>query len=398
MSAPKEDVVKMDNVVPMSISQEMRESFIAYSMSVITSRALPDIRDGLKPVHRRILFAMHELGLPWSAKPRKSALVVGEVLGKYHPHGDTAVYDAMVNMAQTFSYRYPLVSGQGNFGSIDGDSAAAMRYTEAKMSKVTSELLRDIEKETVDFRPNYDDTRKEPVVFPTAVPSLLLNGQLGIAVGMATNIPPHQLGEVIDATVATIDNGKITHEELMEHVKGPDFPVGGVIYNKADILHAYSTGRGGVVCRGEADIVEQKNGMFQIIITSIPFRVNKVTLIEKIAFLVQEKKIQGIKGLRDESTKDIRIVIDLKPGTHPQKTLNYIYKHTELESNFNFNMVALVDGVPQTISLKDALVNFLKHREEVVKRRSEFDLRKAEARAHILEGLKIALDHIDEVI
>ncbi len=398
MSAQKEEVVKMDNVVPMSISQEMRESFIAYSMSVITSRALPDIRDGLKPVHRRILFAMHELGLPWNAKPRKSALVVGEVLGKYHPHGDTAVYDAMVNMAQTFSYRYPLVSGQGNFGSIDGDSAAAMRYTEAKMSKVTAELLRDIEKETVDFRPNYDDTRKEPVVFPTAVPSLLLNGQLGIAVGMATNIPPHQLGEVIDATVATIDNSKITHEELMEHVKGPDFPVGGVIYNKADILHAYSTGRGGVVCRGEADIVEQKNGMFQIIITSIPFRVNKVTLIEKIAFLVQEKKIQGIKGLRDESTKDIRIVIDLKAGTHPQKTLNYIYKHTELESNFNFNMVALVDGVPQTVSLKDALVHFIKHREEVVKRRSEFDLRKAEARAHILEGLKKALDHIDEII
>lgn len=386
------------NVVSMNIVKEMRDSFLAYSMSVITSRALPDVRDGLKPVHRRILYAMHELGIPFSAKPRKSALVVGEVLGKYHPHGDTAVYDAMVNMAQDFTYRYPLVWGQGNFGSIDGDSAAAMRYTEAKMSKLSAELLRDIEKETVDFRPNYDDTRTEPVVFPTAVPSLLLNGQLGIAVGMATNIPPHNLGEVVDATMAMIDKPDITTDELLEYVKGPDFPVGGIAYDKKAIASAYATGRGGVVCRGEAEIIEQKSGAFQIIITSIPYRVNKTNLIEKIAALVQEKKIQGIKGLRDESTKDIRIAIDLKPGTHPQKTLNMLYKHTELESNFNYNMVALVEGVPQTLALRDMLFHFLGHRQEVVRRRSEFDLRKAEAREHILLGLSKALDHIDEVI
>lgn len=385
-------------VVSMNIVDEMRQSFLAYSMSVITSRALPDVRDGLKPVHRRILYAMHELGLSSGSKPRKSALVVGEVLGKYHPHGDVAVYDAMVNMAQDFTYRYPLVLGQGNFGSIDGDSPAAMRYTEARMMKLSGELLRDIEKETVDFRPNYDDTRQEPSVFPTAVPSLLLNGTLGIAVGMATNIPPHNLTEIINGTIATIENPKITTEELMEYIKAPDFPVGGIIYNKKDILHAYETGRGGMVCRGEAEIVEQKNGSFQIVITSIPFRVNKTTLIEKIAALVQDKKLIGIKGLRDESTKDIRVVIDLKPGTHPQKILNVLYKHTDLESNFNMNMVALVDGVPQTLALKDVLVAFVDHRQVVVRRRSEYDLRKAEAREHILIGLKKALDHIDEII
>jgi DNA gyrase subunit A len=387
-----------DKMVDINISSEMREAFIAYSMSVITARALPDVRDGLKPVHRRILYAMSELGLYSTSKFRKSALVVGEVLGKYHPHGDSSVYDAMVNLAQDFSTRYPLVWGQGNFGSIDGDSPAAMRYTEAKMSKISSELLRDLEKETVDFRPNYDASQKEPSVLPTAVPTLLLNGTLGIAVGMATNIPPHNLGEIIDATVATIDSPKITNEDLMEFVKGPDFPIGGIIYNKKDIAHAYATGRGPVVVRGETEIVEQKNGSFQIIITSIPFRANKQNLIEKIAELVQEKKLPEIKGMRDESTKEMRIALDLKAGVNPQKVLNYLFKHTELESNFSFNMVALVDGTPQTLSLKDFLTNFISHRQEIVRRRTEFDLQKAEARAHILEGLKKALDHIDEII
>lgn len=385
-------------VIPMNISTEMRESFIAYSMSVITQRALPDIRDGLKPVHRRILYAMSELGLYSSAKFRKSALVVGEVLGKYHPHGDKSVYDAMVVLAQDFSTRYPLVWGQGNFGSIDDDPPAAMRYTEAKMAKISSELLRDIEKDTVDFRPNYDNTQREPTVMPTAVPTLLLNGSFGIAVGMATKIPPHNLGEVVDASVAYIDDKNITTEELLEHIKGPDFPIGGIAYGQSDIAHAYTTGRGGVVCRGEAEVVELKNGSFQIIITSIPYQTVKQSLIEKIANLVQEKKLIGIKALRDESTKEMRIVMDLKSGTNPQKTLNYIYKHTELESRFNYNMLALVDGSPQTLSLKDFISNFITHRQEVVKRRTIFDLNKAEARAHILEGLKIALDHIDEVI
>lgn len=387
-----------DKMIPMNISQEMREAFIAYSMSVITSRALPDVRDGLKPVHRRILYAMHELNLYSSSKFVKSARIVGEIIGKYHPHGDSSVYQAMVNMAQDFGYRYPLIWGQGNFGSIDGDPAAAMRYTEAKMAKISSELLRDLEKNTVDFRPNYDATQKEPVVLPTAVPTLLLNGQMGIAVGMATNIPPHNLGEVIDATVATIDNSKITNEELMEYIKGPDFPIGGIIYDKKAIAHAYATGRGPVVCRGETEIVELKNGSFQIVITSIPYEANKSNLIEKIATLVQEKKITEIKAMRDESTKEMRIVFDLKAGANPQKVLNYLYKHTELESNFNYNMVALVDGTPQTLGLKDFLTNFIAHRQEVVKRRTQFDLDKAEARAHILEGLKKALDHIDEII
>jgi DNA gyrase subunit A len=375
----------------------MKESYLAYAMSVITSRALPDVRDGLKPVHRRILFAMNELGLTSSARFRKSALVVGDVLGKYHPHGDTAVYDSMVGMAQDFSFRYPLIIGQGNFGSIDGDGAAAMRYTEAKMSKIASELLRDLDKETVDFRPNYDQTRKEPVVLPAAVPSLLLNGTLGIAVGMATNIPPHNLAEVVDATIHLIDNEDATTEDLMQFIKGPDFPTGGVAFGYKDMLHAYSSGRGGVVCRGEAEIVDEKNGS-QIIITSIPYRVNKANLITSIAELVQEKKLEGIKGLRDESTKDIRIVIDLKSTAHPEKVLNYIYKNTQLESNFNFNLVALSDGVPQTLSLKSILAEFVAHRREVVKRRSTYDLRRAEEREHILLGLKKALDKIDRII
>jgi len=387
-----------DTILPVDIVTEMKESYIAYAMTVITARALPDVRDGLKPVHRRILFGMNEMGLTSSARFRKSAAIVGDVLGKYHPHGDTAVYDSMVGMAQEFSYRYPLVIGQGNFGSIDGDNAAAMRYTEAKMSKISSELLRDLEKETVDFRPNYDQTRKEPVVFPTAVPSLLLNGTLGIAVGMATNIPSHNLAEVLDATNYLIENDAATTEDLMQFIKGPDFPTGGIAFGSKDMLHAYSSGRGGVVCRGEAEIVEQKDGNFSIIITSIPFRVNKANLIVSIAELVQEKKLEGIKGLRDESAKDIRIVIDLKPSAHPEKILNYIYKNTQLESNFNFNMVALVDGVPQTLSLKSILIEFIAHRKDVVKRRSQFDLRKAEEREHILLGLKKALDKIDRVI
>ncbi|MEI6280390.1 MAG: DNA gyrase subunit A [bacterium] len=390
--------IRSDTILPVDIVAEMKESYIAYAMTVITSRALPDVRDGLKPVHRRILFGMNEMGLTASARFRKSAAIVGDVLGKYHPHGDTAVYDTMVGMAQEFSYRYPLVLGQGNFGSIDGDNAAAMRYTEAKMSKISAELLKDLEKETVDFRPNYDQTRKEPVVFPSAVPALLLNGTLGIAVGMATNIPSHNLAEVLDATNYLIENDNATTEDLMQFIKGPDFPTGGIAYGTKDMLHAYSSGRGGVVCRGEAEIVEQKDGNFSIIITSIPFRVNKANLIISIAELVQEKKLEGIKGLRDESTKDIRVVIDLKPSAHPEKVLNYIYKNTQLESNFNFNMVALVDGVPQTLSLKSILNEFIGHRKDVVKRRTIYDLRKAEEREHILLGLKKALDKIDRVI
>lgn len=385
-------------IKPVDIVTEMKDSYLAYAMSVITSRALPDVRDGLKPVHRRILYAMHEMGLTASARFRKSAAVVGDVLGKYHPHGDVAVYDSMVGMAQEFSYRYPFILGQGNFGSIDGDNAAAMRYTEAKMSKVSAELLKDLEKDTVDWRPNYDQTRKEPIVLPASVPALLLNGTLGIAVGMATNIPSHNLGEVIDGTIHLIDNPEATTEDLMQFIKGPDFPTGGIAFGSKDMLHAYSSGRGGVVTRGEAEIVEEKSGMSQIIITSIPFRVNKANLIMAIAELVQEKKLEGIKGLRDESTKDIRIVIDLKREAHPEKVLNYIYKNTQLESNFNFNMVALVDGVPETLSLKSILSLFIEHRKEVVKRRSAYDLRKAEEREHILLGLKKALDKIDKVI
>lgn len=384
-------------VVSRSIVSEMKKSFIDYAMSVITDRALPDVRDGLKPVHRRILYAMHTLGLSVSAKTRKSATVVGEVLGNYHPHGDAAVYDSMVKMAQDFAIRYPLIVGQGNFGSVDGDSAAAMRYTEAKMSRVASELLRDINKETVNWIPNYDATKKEPSVLPSAAPQLLLNGTLGIAVGMATNIPPHNLREVVDATAYLIDNKEATTEDLLQFIQGPDFPLGGIIFNSKDILHAYATGRGGIVTRGVAEIVEDKN-ISQIIITSIPYRVNKADLIMKIAELVREKKIDGIKGIRDESTKDIRVVIDLKNGSYPQKVLNFLYKHTQLEDTFHLNLVALVDGVPQTLSIKSILEEFIKHRQIVVRRRTEFDLKEAKAREHILIGLKKALDHIDEII
>ncbi len=385
-------------VIDRSIVSEMKESFIDYAMSVITDRALPDVRDGLKPVHRRILYAMHESGLSATARTRKSATVVGDVIGKYHPHGDVAVYDAMVKLAQDFATRYPLVVGQGNFGSIDGDGAAAYRYTEAKMSRIAAEMLRDIDKDTVDFRPNYDGTKKEPAVLPTAVPSLLLNGTLGIAVGMATNIPPHNLSEVVDAAIHLADNHDATTDDLLEFIKGPDFPTGGIIFNEKDIHHAYATGRGGVVARGVADITETKAGAYQIVVTEIPYRVNKADLIEKIADLVRDKKVDGIKGLRDESTKDIRIVIDLKAGAQPQKVLNSLYKHTQLEDTFHFNLVALVDGVPQTLALKTMLEEFLKHREVVVRRRTAFDLARAEEREHILLGLSKALDHIDKVI
>jgi len=398
---PKEEK-KIDpervNVISRNIVTEMKESFIDYAMSVITDRALPDVRDGLKPVHRRILFAMNNMGLSASAKFRKSATVVGEVLGSFHPHGDTSVYDAMVKLAQDFSTRYPLVLGQGNFGSIDGDNAAAYRYTEAKMSRLSGELLRDIEKETVDMRPNYDGTKKEPSVLPTTAPNLLLNGTLGIAVGMATNIPPHNMREVCDAIAFLVDSPEATTEDLLQFVKGPDFPTGGIIFNQKDISHAYATGRGGVVARGVAEITESKLGTFQIVITEIPFRVNKATLIEKIAELVREKKIDGIKGLRDESTRDIRVVIDLKTGSQPQKVLNFLYKHTQLEETFHFNIVALVKGVPQTLSLKAMLEEFIAHRKDVIRRRTQYDLRKAEEREHILLGLTKALDHIDAII
>ena len=385
-------------IVSRSISTEMRESFIDYAMSVITDRALPDVRDGLKPVHRRILYTMHKLGLTPTARFRKSALVVGDVLGKYHPHGDASVYDAMVKMAQEFTMRYPLVLGQGNFGSIDGDSAAAMRYTEAKMSRMAEQLLQDIEKETINWRPNYDGSLKEPVVLPAVVPNILLNGTLGIAVGMATNIPPHNLTEVCAALTHLIDNKDATVEDLMQFVTGPDFPMGAVAFNKKDLLHAYTTGRGGVVVRGNAEIVEDKKGNFQIVITSIPYRVNKADMIMRIADLVRDKKLEGIRGLRDESTRDIRVVVELKNGGHPQKVLNHLYKHTALEDTFHFNMVVLVDGVPQTLSLKGILQEFIKHRQEVVRRRTQFDLNQAQAREHILLGLKVALDHIDEII
>ena len=395
---PTSDAPERVNVLQTSIATEMRESYIDYAMSVITMRALPDVRDGLKPVHRRILYAMHQGGLTHSGKFRKSATVVGDVLGNFHPHGDSSVYEAMVKLAQDFSTRYPLVLGQGNFGSIDGDSAAAYRYTEAKMSKISGDLLQDIEKNTVDFRPNYDGRVKEPTVLPAAVPQLLLNGTLGIAVGMATNIAPHNLGEVVDATLHLIENKDATTEDLVQFVKGPDFPLGGIAFADVGLSNAFATGRGGVVVRGEAEVVETKGDQFQIVITSIPYRVNKSNLIENIADLVREKKLEGIKGLRDESTRDIRVVIELKAGVHPQKVLNYLYKHTELESTFHYNVVAIVDGTPQTLSLKGILTEFIKHRNEVVTRRIQFDLNRAKAREHILLGLKIALDHIDEII
>jgi DNA gyrase subunit A len=383
-----------------SVENVMEDSYLRYSMSVIIDRALPDVRDGLKPVHRRILYSMNSTGLRSTARHRKSANVVGEVMGKYHPHGDSSIYDAMVRMAQPWAMRYMLVNGQGNFGSMDGDPPAAMRYTEAKMARLADETLADIDKETVDFRDNYDGTTQEPTVLPAKLPNLLLNGQLGIAVGMATNIPPHNISELIDAEVHLIDHPEATLDDLLEYVKGPDFPTGGVIYGKESIRTAYATGRGGVVTRGVAEIVEGAKGRHQIVITEIPYALNKESLVIKIADLVRDKKLTGISDLRDETARGaVRIVIDLKKDAYPKKLLNQLYKLTPLQTSFHFNMMALVDGIqPRVLGLQDILEEHIKHRKVVVRRRTEFELKKAKERAHILEGLKIALDHIDEVI
>lgn len=385
---------------PREISDEISQSYLDYAMSVIVGRALPDVRDGMKPVHRRILYAMNDIGLRSTAKFRKSATVVGEVLGKYHPHGDVAVYDSMVRMAQDFSLRYPMIQGQGNFGSVDGDSAAAMRYTEARMSKISEEVVADIEKDTIDFIPNYDGSHKEPVVLPSKVPQLLLNGSEGIAVGMATKIPPHNLSELVDATTHLIDNPECSVDDLINFIPGPDFPTGGSIYNAEEIRQAYTTGKGNVVMRGEAKIEEGKKGDFKIIITEIPFQVNKASLVEKIATLVKDKKLIGISDLRDESDRDgMRVVVELKKDAYPQKILNSLYKMTQLQESFHMNVLALVDGIqPKVLNLKETLEYYIKHRQEVITRRTQFELRKAKDRLHILEGLKIALDHLDEVI
>ncbi len=388
------------SIKPRTIETEMQESYLDYAMSVIVSRALPDVRDGLKPVHRRILYVMHELGLRHNVKFRKSAAVVGDVLGKYHPHGDIAVYDSMVHMAQDFAMRYPLIDGQGNFGSMDGDGAAAMRYTEARMSALAEELLTDLDKETVTWRDNYDATRKEPSVLPGKLPNLLLNGTLGIAVGMATDIPPHNLTELCDAIVALINDPEATTEDLLEFVKGPDFPTGGIIYDQAAIKNAYATGKGSIVMRGKTEISETKSGSFQILIHEIPYRVNKATLLEKIAELVRDKKIEGIRDVRDESDKDgVRIVIDLKKDALANKILNQLFSYTQLQETFHLNMLALVDGIePHVLNLKTVLEKYLEHRQIVIRKRTEFELRKAKERAHILEGLKKALDNIDAII
>ncbi len=383
-----------------TVENVMEDSYLRYSMSVIIDRALPDVRDGMKPVHRRILYSMNEDGLRSGARHRKSANVVGAVMGKYHPHGDSSIYDAMVRMAQPWAMRYMLVNGQGNFGSMDGDPPAAMRYTEAKMARLADELLADIDKETVDFRENYDGTTSEPTVLPAKLPSLLLNGQLGIAVGMATNIPPHNLTELVDAELHLIDNPQATVDDLLEFIKGPDFPTGGVIYGRESIRTAYATGRGGVVTRGVAEIVEGKKGRSQIVITEIPYALNKETLVLKIADLVRDKKLTGISDLRDETARgQVRIVLDLKKDAYPKKLLNQLFKLTPLQTSFHFNMMALIDGIqPRVLGLTDILAEHIKHRQIVVRRRTEYELRKAQDRAHILEGLKIALDHIDEVI
>lgn len=394
------DVTHSRSVEVRTVENVMEDSYLRYSMSVIIDRALPDVRDGLKPVHRRILYSMNEKGLRSGAKTRKSANVVGEVMGKYHPHGDLSIYDAMVRLAQPWAMRYPLITGQGNFGSMDGDPPAAMRYTEAKMARLADETLSDIDKETVDFRENYDNTTTEPTVLPAKLPNLLLNGQLGIAVGMATNIPPHNLGELVDAEVALIDNPEASLDDLLEFIKGPDFPTGGVIYGKESIRTAYATGRGGVVTRGVAEIVETAKGKHQIVITEIPYALNKETLVLKIADLVRDKKLSGISDLRDETARgDVRIVIDLKKDAYPKKLLNQLYKLTPLQTSFHFNMMALIDGIqPRVLGLQDILSEHIKHRQVVVRRRTEYELRKAKDRAHILEGYKIALDHIEEVI
>ena len=384
-----------------TVEDVMEDSFLRYSMSVIIDRALPDVRDGMKPVHRRILYAMGEMGVRPGSAHKKSARIVGDVIGKYHPHGDSSVYDAMVRLAQDWNMRYLLVDGQGNFGSMDGDPAAAMRYTEARLGRAGDVMLADLDKDTVDFRPNYDGSESEPSVLPAKLPNLLLNGQMGIAVGMATSIPTHNLGEVVDATVELIDNPEAKLEDLMKYLKGPDFPTGAVVYGGAPMIQAYRTGRGSVTMRAVADIVETKRGRHQIVISEIPYGVNKASMIEKIAELVKEKKITSIADLRDESARgNVRVVIDLKKDAYPKKVLNQLYKLTPLQSNFHYNMLALVNGgiQPRVLGLREILDEFVKHRRVVVRRRTEFELKKAKARAHILEGLKIALDHIDEVI
>lgn len=389
-----------DRIVEVDIVKEMKDSYIDYAMSVIVSRALPDVRDGLKPVHRRILYTMHELGLNPGGKFRKCAKITGDTTGNYHPHGTMAVYDALARMAQNFSLLHPLVLGQGNFGSIDGDPPAAERYTEAKLSAISLELLKDIEKDTVTFVPNYENTRKEPALLPSRIPNLLVNGTLGIAVGMATKIPPHNFREVMDAMIYLVDHDDATTEDLLQFIKGPDFPTGGLAFNEKDIQHACATGRGGVVVRGETEIIETKSGVFQIVITSIPYQVNKADLIVKIADLVRDKKIEGIRDIREESTTlaDMRIVIDLKSGAHPQKIVNALYKNTELETVFHYNMLALTGGVPKLLSLHGLAAEFVAHRQEIITRRSQFDLKRAQDREHILLGLKRAVDIIDEII
>ena len=397
---PSADSRTGERIEDVDVSAEMQGSFLEYAYSVIYSRALPDARDGLKPVQRRILFGMHEMGLRPDRGHVKSSRIVGDVMGKYHPHGDSAIYNSMVRLAQPWSLRYPLIQGQGNFGSMDGDEAAAMRYTEARMQKIADEMLIDIDKETVDFRDNYDGSRQEPVVLPAKVPNLLLNGQIGIAVGMATNIPPHNLGELVDATIALIDNENATLDELLEHVKGPDFPTGATVYGGTPMRQAYQAGRGSVMIRAVVNIEETKKGRHQIVVTEMPYGVNKATLIEKIAELVKDKKISGISDLRDETARGkVRVVIELKKEAYPKKLLNQLYKLTALQSSFNYNMLALIDGIqPRVLGLHDMLQEFITHRQKVVRRRTEFELRKAKERAHILEGYKIALDHIDEVI
>jgi DNA gyrase subunit A len=388
------------NVRPVNVEDEMKRSYLDYAMSVIVSRALPDVRDGLKPVHRRILYAMNDMGLRPPGPHRKSARIVGEVLGKYHPHGDASVYDAMVRLAQDFSMRYPLVDGQGNFGSVDADPPAAMRYTEARLARIAEEMLADIEKETVDFTPNFDDSLQEPTVLPARMPNLLLNGSSGIAVGMATNIPPHNLGEVCDAVAYLIENPQATIEDLVKFVKGPDFPTAGIIQGREGILNAYATGHGKIVVRAKAHISTQSTtGRKQIIVSELPYQTNKAALVEDIANLVKNKKIEGISDLRDESDRQgMRIVIELKRESQSQQTLNNLYKHTAMQSSFFVNMLALVDGQPRVISLKEALQYYIEFRREVINRRSRYDLKQARARAHILEGLKIALDHLDAII
>ncbi len=389
----------MSNIINRYIEEEMKQSYLDYSMSVIVSRALPDVRDGLKPVHRRILFAMNEMGMTYDKAYKKSARIVGEVLGKYHPHGDIAVYNTMVRMAQEFNYRYELVDGHGNFGSIDGDSAAAMRYTEARMKKITGELLEDIDKDTIDFRKNFDDSLDEPVVLPAKLPNLLLNGSTGIAVGMATNIPPHNLGELVDGTLALIDNRDITTDELMEYIPGPDFPTGGIIDGRKGIREAYATGRGRLRVRGKIETEEAKSGRVSLVVKEIPYQLNKSALIERIAALVREKKLTGISDLRDESDREgIRIVIELKRGEEPELVLNKLYKYTDLQSTFGVIMLALVNNVPKVLNLKQVLEEYMKHRFDVITRRTRYDLDKAEKRDHILQGFRIALENIDRII